>query len=69
MRQGNAALSKDRVKKRSPGKSRKPDRDAIVDEFLPSIRIHAARLKMRIPPSALVGIDPPLLLRTDPPAC
>jgi RNA polymerase sigma factor for flagellar operon FliA len=50
MRQGQAALSKDRIRKASPRKTRRPDRDAIVNEFLPSIRIHAARLKMRIPP-------------------
>ena len=50
MMQGQAALSKDRIRKASPRKSRKPDREAIVNEFLPSIRIHAARLKMRIPP-------------------
>ena len=31
-------------------KSPRLDRDAIVEEFLPGIRIHAARLKMRIPP-------------------
>ena len=50
MMQGRAALSKDGIRKRSPRKSRKPDREAIVNEFLPGIRIHAARLKMRIPP-------------------
>jgi len=50
MMQGKAALSRERSRKASPRKSRKPDRDAIVEEFLPSIRIHAARLKMRIPP-------------------
>ena len=50
MMQGKAALSSERTRKASPRKSRKPDRDAIVEEFLPSIRIHAARLKMRIPP-------------------
>ena len=50
MMQGQAALSKDRIRKASPRKSRKPDRDAIVNDFLPSIRIHASRLKMRIPP-------------------
>ena len=52
MMQGQAAVSKDRIRKTSPRKSRKPDRDAIVNEFLPSIRIHAARLKMRIPPTS-----------------
>jgi RNA polymerase sigma factor for flagellar operon FliA len=31
-------------------KARKPDRNAIVQEFLPSIRIHAARMKLRLPP-------------------
>src|SRR5512140_309058 len=50
MKQGQAAVSKDRIRKTSPRKSRKPDREAIVNEFLPSIRIHAARLKLRIPP-------------------
>lgn len=50
MMQVQAALSRDRVRKTSPRQSPKPDREAIVNEFLPGIRIHAARLKMRIPP-------------------
>ena len=50
MMQGQAAVSKSRIRTSSPRKSRKPDREAIVNEFLPSIRIHAARLKLRIPP-------------------
>jgi len=50
MTQAQAALSPGRTRKTSPRKARKPDRDAIVQEFLPGIRIHAARLKMRLPP-------------------
>ena len=50
MMQVQGAHSKDRIRKTSPRKSRKPNREAIVNEFLPGIRIHAARLKMRIPP-------------------
>jgi RNA polymerase sigma factor for flagellar operon FliA len=49
-RQGQAMLSYDRVEKRTPRKPHRLDRDAIVEEFLPGIRIHAARLKLRIPP-------------------
>ena len=52
MAQGQAARSKDRIRKTSRRKSPGPDRDAIVNEFLPSIRIHAARLKLRIPPTS-----------------
>ncbi len=39
-----------KVPRTSPRKSRKPNREATVQEFLPSIRIHAARLKLRLPP-------------------
>ena len=50
MKQAQAVHSPGRTRKTSPRKARKPDRDAIVQEFLPGIRIHAARLKMRLPP-------------------
>ena len=50
MTQGQAVLPQGRTRKATSRKSRKPDRDAIVQEFLPGIRIHAARLKLRIPP-------------------
>jgi len=33
MKQGQAAVSKEKIRKTSPRKSRKPDRDAIVEEF------------------------------------
>ena len=50
MTQGQAVLPQGRTRKATSRKSRKPDREAIVQEFLPGIRIHAARLKLRIPP-------------------
>ena len=50
MRQAQAALSPRATRKSPTRKARKPDRDAIVQEFLPGIRIHAARLKLRLPP-------------------
>ncbi len=52
VRQGQAAISYGRMQKASTRTrtSPPPDREAIVNEFLPSIRIHAARMKMRIPP-------------------
>ena len=43
-------LSHGKTRKTTARKARKPDREAIVQEFLPGIRIHAARLKMRLPP-------------------
>jgi RNA polymerase sigma factor for flagellar operon FliA len=39
-----------KTRKTTPRKARKPDREAIVQEFLPGIRIHAARMKLRLPP-------------------
>src|SRR5512134_847093 len=30
---------------------RASDRDAVVDEFIPTIKYHAARIKMRVPPN------------------
>jgi len=50
MMQVQETLSRESTRKAPPRNSRKPDRDAIVEEFLPGIRIHAARLKLRIPP-------------------
>jgi RNA polymerase sigma factor for flagellar operon FliA len=47
--QGQAMLSYDTIQNPSTRKSPWLDRDAIVEEFLPGIRIHASRLKMRIP--------------------
>jgi len=49
-RQGAALHSYGRIQKATTRKSPRLDRDAIVNEFLPSIRVHAARLKLRIPP-------------------
>jgi RNA polymerase sigma factor for flagellar operon FliA len=50
MRQAQTAHSPRATRKSVSRKARKPDRDAVVQEFLPGIRIHAARLKLRLPP-------------------
>jgi RNA polymerase sigma factor for flagellar operon FliA len=53
MMRGQAMLSPGSTKPRktsAPRKSRKPDREAVVQEFLPGIRIHAMRMKLRLPP-------------------
>ena len=50
MANAKAAISPGKTRKTSPRKARKPDREAIVQSFLPGIRIHAARLKQRLPP-------------------
>ena len=53
MRHAQAAVTIGRTRKSPPVKkarARKPDRDAIVQQFLPGIRIHVACLKMRLPP-------------------
>ncbi len=39
------------VDRYSPPPPRAMDREALVDEFLPTIRYHAARIKMRVPPN------------------
>ena len=44
-RQGQAMVSHGSIPKKTTRKLPPLDRDAIVNEFLPSIRIHAARLK------------------------
>lgn len=49
-RQGQSMRSYEKIPNRSLHSPPPIDREAIVDEFLPGIRIHAARLKMRIPP-------------------
>src|SRR5512134_4042420 len=48
-------LSPGKTRKPASRKARKPDREAIVQEFLPGIRIHAARMKLRLPP--LIATD------------
>ena len=49
MMQAQAVRSPATTRKASRRKSRLPDREAIVHEFLPGIRIHAMRMKMRLP--------------------
>jgi len=49
-RQGQAMRSYGRIQKSSPRTPPRMDRESVVNEFLPGIRIHAARLKLRIPP-------------------
>jgi RNA polymerase sigma factor for flagellar operon FliA len=49
MMQANAVRSPERSRKPSPRKSRVPNRDAVVQEFLPGIRIQAMRMKLRLP--------------------
>jgi len=49
MMQAKAVRSPLKSRKPSPRKSRRPNRDAVVAEFLPGIRIQAMRLKMRLP--------------------
>jgi RNA polymerase sigma factor for flagellar operon FliA len=50
MMPARTAQSPAKSRKTSQRKARKPDREAIVQEFLPGIRIHAARMKLRLPP-------------------
>jgi RNA polymerase sigma factor for flagellar operon FliA len=49
MMQAKAVRTSETKRKASPRKSRLPDRDAVVQEFLPGIRIHAMRMKLRLP--------------------
>lgn len=49
MMQAKAVHATATTRKASPRKSRIKDRDAVVQEFLPGIRIHAMRMKLRLP--------------------
>jgi RNA polymerase sigma factor FliA len=49
MMQATVESTPKRPRKRASRKSRRVDQDAIVQEFLPGIRIHAMRMKMRLP--------------------
>ncbi len=49
MMQAKAVRTPAATRKASPRKSRMPDRETVVLEFLPGIRIHAMRMKMRLP--------------------
>jgi len=49
MMQAKAMHATATTRKASPRKSRMKDRDAVVQEFLPGIRIHAMRMKLRLP--------------------
>ena len=49
MMQAKAVHATATTRKASPRKSRMKDRDAVVQEFLPGIRIHAMRMKLRLP--------------------
>jgi RNA polymerase sigma factor for flagellar operon FliA len=49
MMQAKAVRTPATTRKASPRKSRLPNRDAVVEEFLPGIRIHAMRMKLRLP--------------------
>ena len=48
MMQAKAERPTPTTRKASPRKA-KPNREAVVEEFLPGIRIHAMRMKMRLP--------------------